>query len=774
MKKILIAVIAFLSLSIAYAQLNKNLPGSVQLFLDEMEFSRQSSSSSVNLGTSPVQHNSRFAPPRLVDGTLMIDAFIGIDSEEVIEQLRAAGVKVDCLFGDFVTARIPVDQLTQISQIQGVNDVELSGLLEPCTDSTLRVTHAGELLKGREAGLPTIYDGRGVIIGIIDGGFDYQHIAFKSADDPSRSRIVRVYDPENSNGHPVIFNGSELPGSVFMGNQIDTLTTDQNGGSHGTHTASIAAGTHVNGYGGMAPAADIVMATSRSLNTGMSTTQVANCIKYIYSYADSVGMPCVISMSVSNSFSSHDGNDYLSRAIKRYTGPGRAFVISAGNNANSIKNAEGPATKTKPLNFLINSSTTGPTTDYGYYYPEVRTDIWVRDHDAKPCLRFHILDRQTSRIVWQSEPITDKLYIYPSEFSDYFQPDYSVGGLAYMYALIFISGYSNRMNIQTTFRNLKSKAYTVNPNGTIVSRYTIGISLTPTNVDSCYIDAWTVSGSTQFGRYTAPVYVVDSVTVDGDTIMSQVNGFYEIPRNYASINTHAVCDSVVSAGAYVGRNSFYSLHRDSVVVETFARVGNIYSASSYELEGYGPTGKALPTITAPGFDVIAAGSRYSYFKTNPNHRDLVMMSEGGYPWGVMTGTSMAAPTIAGIIAQWLQIKPDLSVSEIQDLIARTAIKDNFTNASRQFGPNGKIDALAGAVYLINNNPNFVLGDVNGDGSVTIKDVTYLIDYLLGGELLVFISPAGDLNQDGLITIKDVTALIDMLLDDLGGEASASF
>ena len=67
-----------------------------------------------------------------------------------------------------------------------------------------------------------------------------------------------------------------------------------------------------------------------------------------------------------------------------------------------------------------------------------------------------------------------------------------------------------------------------------------------------------------------------------------------------------------------------------------------------------------------------------------------------------------------------------------------------------------------------------MGDVNGDGSVTIKDVTYLIDYLLGGELLVFISPAGDLNQDGLITIKDVTALIDMLLDDLGGEASASF
>lgn len=772
MKQFFIALIAFLSLSIAYAQLSNNLPGSVQLFLDEMELSHQSAHSLANFEASPVQTNSRFVSPRLIDGTMMIDAFVAIDGEEVIDRLKAVGVKVNCDFGDFVTAMVPVSMLSRVSQIQGVNDVEISGLLELCTDSTLRVTHAGELLKGREAGLPTIYDGRGVIIGVIDCGFDYQHIAFKSAEDPTKSRIVRVYDPENSNGHPVILNGSELPGSVFMGSQIDTLTTDENGGSHGTHTASIAAGTHVNGYGGMAPGADIVLCSSRTLNTGMALTQVANCIKYIYSYADSVGMPCVISMSVSNSFGAHDGNDYLSRAIKNCTGPGRAFVISAGNNANSMKNVEGPATKTKPINFLINTSTTAPKSENGYYYPEVITDIWIRDHVAEPCFRFHILDRQTGRIVWQSDLITSRATINLNEIGDYYEA-YTPGSACYLYGLISTSVYSNRMETQITFRNLKSKSYTINSAGYFVSRYTIGLSFMPKNVDSCYYDAWTVSGSTQFGRYNSPVYVVDSVTVDGDTIMKQVNDFYEIPRNYASINTHAVCDSVVSAGAYVGRNSFYSLHLDSVVIETTARVGSIYSASSYELEGYGPTGKALPLITAPGYDVIAAGSRYSYFMTNPIHRDLVMVSEGGYPWGVMTGTSMAAPTVAGIIAQWLQINPHLSVSEIKDLIARTAIKDAFTYALPQFGPNGKIDALAGAVYLINNNPNFIRGDVNGDGSVTIKDVTCLIDYLLGGELLVFISPAGDLNQDGLITIKDVTALIDILLSDLGVEASAS-
>ena len=52
------------------------------------------------------------------------------------------------------------------------------------------------------------------------------------------------------------------------------------------------------------------------------------------------------------------------------------------------------------------------------------------------------------------------------------------------------------------------------------------------------------------------------------------------------------------------------------------------------------------------------------------------------------------------------------------------------------------------------------GDVNGDGSVNISDVTALIDYLLSGQT----APAGaDCNQDNAVNIGDVTALIDYLL-----------
>ena len=63
-------------------------------------------------------------------------------------------------------------------------------------------------------------------------------------------------------------------------------------------------------------------------------------------------------------------------------------------------------------------------------------------------------------------------------------------------------------------------------------------------------------------------------------------------------------------------------------------------------------------------------------------------------------------------------------------------------------------------------PEFILGDVNRDGSVTISDVTALIDHLLSGDFEDsedFSSQAADTSQDGNIGISDVTALIDMLL-----------
>lgn len=55
------------------------------------------------------------------------------------------------------------------------------------------------------------------------------------------------------------------------------------------------------------------------------------------------------------------------------------------------------------------------------------------------------------------------------------------------------------------------------------------------------------------------------------------------------------------------------------------------------------------------------------------------------------------------------------------------------------------------------------GDADGDGKVTIGDVTAIIDLLIAGEASIDDFPAADFDGDGRITIGDVTGIIDRLV-----------
>ena len=54
------------------------------------------------------------------------------------------------------------------------------------------------------------------------------------------------------------------------------------------------------------------------------------------------------------------------------------------------------------------------------------------------------------------------------------------------------------------------------------------------------------------------------------------------------------------------------------------------------------------------------------------------------------------------------------------------------------------------------------GDINGDGTVNVADVTPLVDFLLYGTPIP--NPDGDCNMDGNINVTDVAELIDYLLN----------
>ena len=68
---------------------------------------------------------------------------------------------------------------------------------------------------------------------------------------------------------------------------------------------------------------------------------------------------------------------------------------------------------------------------------------------------------------------------------------------------------------------------------------------------------------------------------------------------------------------------------------------------------------------------------------------------------------------------------------------------------------------SGGYRLTYNGPTMT-GDVDGDNTVIINDVTALIDYLLGSTSAVEIADS-DVDGDGVVSISDVTKLIDALL-----------
>ncbi len=75
----------------------------------------------------------------------------------------------------------------------------------------------------------------------------------------------------------------------------------------------------------------------------------------------------------------------------------------------------------------------------------------------------------------------------------------------------------------------------------------------------------------------------------------------------------------------------------------------------------------------------------------------------------------------------------------------------------------QVSAYADVEGIVNEK-SVLRGDVNGDGLVSVADVTLLIDYLLSGEMgEIFVYEAADMDQDNSISVADATLLIDMLL-----------
>lgn len=91
-----------------------------------------------------------------------------------------------------------------------------------------------------------------------------------------------------------------------------------------------------------------------------------------------------------------------------------------------------------------------------------------------------------------------------------------------------------------------------------------------------------------------------------------------------------------------------------------------------------------------------------------------------------------------------------------------AMSEHFPDATATLGCGTNVDL---PVTEIGYTYEKMRGDVNGDGQLTIADVTTLIDYLLSGDPTGFYEVNAYINNDSSISIADVTWLIDMLLTE---------
>ena len=696
-KLTVVAVIALLlsSASPAWAQELNKLSISTQMFLDEQEgrisfdtpaqITKAPSLAAPNTPLRIAKWDRPIVSPVNKAGRDYISAFVRVTDRSAVSELESLGVEIQCEFsnGTLYTTLIPIDKIRSVAKVARVTHIDVAKKLRPMTNAARQGTNVDDVLtysaSARAAGLPNAYDGTGVLVGVIDTGIDFQHKAFK--DKNGNSRIKRAYVVSTSG-----YSYSAKEYGDGLSNAITTSqpTTDDDEEDHGTHTSSTAGGSSVvlNGstttvtddhanatYGGMAPGASLYLA-----GCDLSETYVANSFQKICNYADSKGLPVVVSNSWGSQVGPHDGTGTMAEIINQYFGdthPNHICLFASSNDAGTNGfHLSGNATSSQPLGTVMNYNT-----EYGLsYYYGILANAWSRATGVSLRCRLIVLKSDGSKVT--------EVDVNPTQTGT---SATSVSGLS-RYASGTLYAYRNYVSSEKSQIMLYTQGLQLN------SGYKLAVQFYPAS-GSTVVDIWSGAAYTYYTSTPSTSGYTWTRGTDDMTVSDESTYVNGIPIGAYSTKSH-VTDY---------QNTSHNLGYTE---------GEIAYFSSYATADQSPTGLAYPWICAPGATVVSAVNHYdtsgdySYLNGNSDEHGFYRVNtDKSNPYGSMEGTSMATPVAAGIVALWLQaaqsVGKQLTVNDVKEIMRETAISDSYTTGARRthFG-NGKIDALAGIRYIL--------------------------------------------------------------------------
>ena len=669
--------------------------------------------------------------PECQRGYFFVNCEQGADAQQVARQLKANGAEVRIVKGDLILLDAPFSKLDALASTKGVWKIDVGPKVGRRTDISRRVTQAGDVINGTGKKLPQAYTGKGVIVGVIDDGFDATHPIFK--DKNGKLRIKGVYEPGNFSfgGDSVRIGEWTLTGSVYTKskNILDTTKVKNTNGSHGTHCVAIAAGSTSDvkapsGHriGGMAPEADIIFCRAGgdgdyynwAQNNGYDANAylIAESLEYLAYEANKQKKPLVVSMSLNSHDGWHDGTSNMAYLLGQEAKEGNLPIILCASNEGGDRMYLNMKSAAKDTISVLSTAYDGC-----YVWGGLKTSKNVQMQIAVCSL--------IDGYVYYRMPVH---YNSDPEFAYDPEKNYWGQGLSFEAGEdVDNSGFEGKEQegvkglleyIENGYVGIwcyKNQAFDKDRNPYIYTEvyeyFGNGFTWKPIKNDRGEEEKDDVLGF--------KINLIPDEDTElhcwgdlGTQLWGQGNDLKYISGNGSvSIGDWNTSGEPVSIGAWTANNEVKYADTDTVTKNKNYTVGDIAYFSSY---GTDLAGHKHPNGCTPGVFVLAAGN--SFDPENKAEDNFVyewkgyknqfegQTSERDYPFVYMSGTSMATPTAAGIVALWAQAAAEkgqsLTCKDIKDIIKHACDTDEFTEAKPERFGDGKINAYKGLLYVL--------------------------------------------------------------------------